>query len=186
MPFERHVLLAIHAHASPFLDAVFRFSHVLGTLPFCAILVLCMALLHARRGERRDALLWLLAGIGAGLVQATLKDVFERDRPLLWPRIGSWPQAFLWLRAGDPAIYSFPSGHALATAALFPLAAHSLARIRPKLARPAWIAAILLVLFVSFGRLYLGVHWPSDVLAGWLLGGTLAALAIRVRERAGR
>jgi undecaprenyl-diphosphatase len=161
---EAGILHAIHAHAGPVLDRLFLLSADLGTFWFCAPLVLAMAFWHLRRGETAEARLWILAGLSTFLVQEVLKLLAQRARPELWPRLVS------------PASYSFPSGHALSTATLFPLLAYDLTRARPRAVRVAALAvACALSLFVGFGRLYLGVHWPSDVLAGWAMGAAQAA-----------
>lgn len=172
MPFEQAFLLAIHSHATPFLDLVFRFSHQLGTFPFCAALVIGTALVFWANGDRREAQLWLLLGMSTAILQWGLKDIVGRTRPALWPRL-----------VGE-ASYSFPSGHALSSATFFPLLARAVARARAGAAPVAWGVAVLLAFYVGFGRLYLGLHWPTDVLAGWLMGATQTALAIRHRDRA--
>jgi undecaprenyl-diphosphatase len=167
---EARLLLAIHAVSSPALDALFRVSDWMGTPWLLAPMVLGLALVSLRKGQRGEAALWVAAGLSVLGLQEVLKGVVARPRPSLWPPI--------ILAQG----YSFPSGHALATAALYPLAARQWARTRASRARAAFVAAVLLVLFVGFGRLYLGVHWPTDVLAGWTLGSTLAILGVRLRR----
>lgn len=168
MPFEETLLLAIHARGGPILDALFRFSHELGTFPFCAFVVLSAAAWCWRHGRRRDAGLWLGIGVSTYVVQEGLKFLVARPRPGLWPPLV--PQSG----------YSFPSGHALAAATFYPLLAWTWARARPDEARAAWAVAILLASYIGFGRLYLGVHWPTDVAAGWALGAAQTALAMRL------
>lgn len=163
---EARLLLALHAHSSPTLDALFLASHYIGTLPFCVILVLAAALWHRNRGERMEARVWVALGASTYLLQEVLKVVVGRPRPRLWP----------WLVPASAA--AFPSGHAIAAATFYPLLAWSLSRVRPTLRPWLWAAAIVLAAFIGIGRLYLGVHWPSDVLGGWALGAAQTALGL--------
>lgn len=161
---EAALLLSIHGLSSPAFDALFRFSHELGTLRSCALLVLAVTAWHGLRGERREALAWLAVGLATLILFLSLKPAFARPRPELWPRL-----------VGDTG-FSFPSGHALASATFYPLLAWMTLRLR----RVAFaLMGVGLPLFIGFGRLYLGVHWPTDVLAGWALGAAQAAAAIR-------
>ena len=170
---ETRLLLGLHAHASPWLDQLFVLSHELGTLRACAVLVLGAVAFHLVRGERRLALLWLLVGLSTFALQSGLKAAFDRPRPALWPRLLSSPR--------DP---SFPSGHAVAAATFYPLAALLVGRRRPAWRRAAWATAVGLALWIGLGRLYLGVHWPSDVLGGWAVGALQVAVAARWLGRA--
>ncbi|MEU2390891.1 phosphatase PAP2 family protein [Streptomyces sp. NPDC007369] len=119
------------------------------------------------RGDRPRAMRVAAVTVAAAVVSQGMKAAVGRDRPL-------WPDPV------DAAHYAaFPSGHAMTAAAvcgmllwLLPPSAHK------AWARGAWVLASVSVLGVGFTRVYLGVHWPSDVLAGWLLGVALAALAI--------
>jgi undecaprenyl-diphosphatase len=164
---ETRFLLALHAYSSPWLDAAFRLSHDLGTLYWFAPLVALVVLFHRRRGERGAARLWLLLGLTTYLLQDGLKRLVARPRPQLWP----------WLVAVDP--HSFPSGHALASATFYPLLAYDLTRRHSAWVRAVAVgAAVLMGLWIGFGRLYLGVHWPTDVLAGWALGALQATVAV--------
>jgi len=165
---EADILLAIHAHATPLRDRLFILSHQLGTFWWLATLVLTMALWHVRRGRSHDGQVWVMTGISTVVIENVLKLVVARLRPELWPRLV------------PTATFSFPSGHALASATLYPLLAWDLTRTRPPAVRmAAMLAAVGLSLFTGFGRLYLGVHWPTDVAAGWALGALQAWLAIR-------
>jgi undecaprenyl-diphosphatase len=173
-PLEARLLLAIHAEASPLLDRLFLISHDLGTVLFFAPLVLGLAFWHLHRGEQRLAGLWGLVGLSTWALQEGLKQLVARPRPDLWPRL---------VEVGP---YSFPSGHALASATFFPLLAWDLTRASGLRAR--WLAvsaAALLSVSIGLGRLYLGVHWPSDVVVGWGIGSLqclAAARKLRLRE----
>jgi membrane-associated phospholipid phosphatase len=155
---ESTILLWIHRFATPALDGAFRFSNLFGLFPVCTAVVAAMVVRHMWRGERREALLWLMIGVGTAVVPEVIKHLVARPRPMLWPVI---------VHASG---LSFPSGHAVAGAAFYPLMGWDLLRRRAVLARVGYAIGAAFAVFVGVGRLYLGVHWPTDVLAGWLLG----------------
>jgi membrane-associated phospholipid phosphatase len=163
---EARILLWIHGLAGPALDQLFLFSNLFGLLPVCVIVVALMIAYHLLRKERREALLWLALGLATYAIPEVIKHVTARPRPALWETLI------------HPSGFAFPSGHAVASATFYPLLAWVLARGRGAAARIAYAIGALFALFVGFGRLYLGVHWPSDVLAGWALGVGQSALAI--------
>lgn len=162
---ETALLLWIHARAHPLLDALFVLSHELATRRFSIVLVVSVIVWHLLRRERRAALVWALLGMSVAAVESGLKPLFARARPQLWPRLV------------EPDGLAMPSGHALVSAAFYPLLACGVARLHPAGARVYRTLGLLLPLYIGLGRLYLGLHWPSDVLVGWLLGGALSALA---------
>jgi undecaprenyl-diphosphatase len=167
---EASLLLSIHGVSHPLLDAFFLVSHALGQRQVFVGLVLFCTLVHLARGDRRAAILWLVTGLATmGLLEA-LKLATGRERPQLWPRLV--PQG------GG----SFPSGHALASACLYTLLAAEGARRWRSSRFTLYSLAALGSLWLGLGRLYLGVHWPTDVLAGWLLGAILGVTAARTRE----
>ena len=164
---EEQLLLWLHAHASPVLDAGFKLSHVVGNPPVMVSLALLMTLCHVVRRERDLAWLWAGLGLSTVVIQYVLKYSVLRARPELWPRIVTQDG------------FSFPSGHALCAATLLPLLAISLGRMQPRWAWPALCASIVLAAWIGLGRLYLGVHWPSDVVAGWTIGILQTTAAVR-------
>jgi undecaprenyl-diphosphatase len=170
---EGDILLWIHTWTGPTADAAFWLSHQLADLRFCTVLVSLACLWHLWRGERAESLLWLVLGLTTLGLLESLKELLARPRPHLWP--GLIPQSG----------FAFPSGHALASATFYPLLAREVARRWPRARRLAWALAVGLALFIGVGRLYLGVHWPSDVLAGWALGAGQTALGLRLLEGRG-
>ena len=118
--------------------------------------------------------LWLAATCAlASLLQQTLKAAIDRPRPV-------------WHDPVDSASYAaFPSGHAMTATVVCGLLLWLLRRYDPGRAvwRTALTVGVVSVLGVGLTRVWLGVHWPSDVVGGWLLGAMLVALAVVVHQR---
>lgn len=136
-----------------------------------AIVVLGMATVAALGyllldGKRRVALLLLIATLGALGLSMLLKYSFDRPRPDLFPHAAMVYTA------------SFPSAHSMLAASTYLTLGALLARVQRRRTIKAYIlsCAVLLTLLVGISRVYLGVHWPSDVLAGWAAGAGWALL----------
>lgn len=144
----------------------------LGDPPMLVLVVLATAaVLVAARRHRLALAVVATTALGA-LTGTLLKQLFDRARPAIVPHL---------VEVGSP---SFPSGHAMQSAIIYltigtlVVRAEADARVR----RTVLALAIGLVLMIGASRVYLGVHWPSDVLAGWLVGATWAigaSLAMR-------
>ena len=147
----------LHSLASPGLTAFFRAITWLGSevflVPFGALVVWRLA----AAGRRHGAVLLVVAALGGEVLDQILKLSFHRGRPA--PYFGY----------ALPSTYSFPSGHAMVSACFFGvLAAVLTAGVRSRAARVAvWAVAAGLVLLIGLSRIYLGVHYPSDVAAGY-------------------
>ena len=115
-------------------------------------------------GERQAALFLTLSLVGGALVSSGLKALFSRPRPDL---VDHLDQTFT---------SSFPSAHAMvSTLAYLTLAVVGVRFLRRHWSRVFLLAmAVLLAFAIGASRVYLGVHWPSDVLAGWLAGAAWA------------
>ena len=136
----------------------------LGGGPFLTLLTIAAAgfLLAARK--RGMALFVVVAIAGGGLAANLLKWVFVRARPDLVPHLVSVDSA------------SFPSAHAMNSAVTFLTLGVLLSRSQKDRRVKAYLlgAALVLTLIVGFSRVYLGVHWPTDVIAGWAVGAAWA------------
>jgi membrane-associated phospholipid phosphatase len=159
------ILLWIHRHANNAFDVAALFAWLLGTMWFCLPLTVVVAGVHLRRREHREAVTSLVLGISAAVLTECLKGAVGRPRPTLWP----------WLLPTSG--YSFPSGHAVAGAALYPFLGWLALRSRNR-GGLGYALGFAVGAFIGVGRLYVGVHWPSDVLAGWILGLALSGGAI--------
>lgn len=154
---DERLRAALHAHASPgltrFMIGASRFGGPSWLVPIGVALALAF-LLH---GWPRGALLIVVTLSGAGLLNTMLKQSFARARP----------EAFFDYPL--PVSQSFPSGHAIFAASVFGgLAVLVSDRLSNRsLQVLVWITALALILLVGVSRVYLGVHYPSDVLAGY-------------------
>jgi len=103
---------------------------------------------------------------GGMIVSSLLKDIFQRPRPEIVPHVAY------------AASTSFPSGHSMMSAVTYLTLAALLARSQERKRLKAYflLLAALLTLMVGVSRVYLGVHWPTDVLAGWMAGAVWAML----------
>ncbi|WP_261665060.1 phosphatase PAP2 family protein [Deinococcus sp. Marseille-Q6407] len=154
--FETPWMLAAHERFSAQLDSLAVFLHFWGgTWVMAGLLLLLIAWAWTTLG-RRAALFTLLGPGSAVATGSVLKFTFDRPRPELWPRLVQEHSA------------SFPSGHATMSAAL---ATWLVLLLWPT--RWRWPAVVIGVLYagaMGFSRILLGVHYPTDVLAGWLTG----------------
>lgn len=135
-------------------------TFVLTAITFCAALYLWLT------GRQRVALLLVVAIGGGTLLSNVLKLGFDRARPDIVPH------------AMRVYTASFPSSHAMMSAITYLTLGALLARIHVTLRVKLFflILAIVLTVLIGVSRVYLGVHWPSDVLAGWCIGAAWACL----------
>jgi undecaprenyl-diphosphatase len=148
---------ALHDVASPPLTRIMVAASLYGGPGWLAPMGGVLAIAFLIRGWPRGAALVVVTMAGAGLLDALLKQAFARVRPAAF---FDYPL---------PVSHSFPSGHAFFAASFFGgLAVLVSGRVRSKLLHGLiWLIAIGLILLIGLSRIYLGVHYPSDVLAGY-------------------
>lgn len=152
---------------SDLLRALARGVTLLGHPVLLTVAALLLAVWLCLRGDRRLALYVLVARAGAGVLSAGLKQAVDRARPVFDEPIATALGA------------SFPSGHALGAAAFYATCA---VLLQPYTGRDRLLlaAAVLVAALVAVSRVLLGVHYPSDVAAGLLIGLGWAALCTAV------
>jgi membrane-associated phospholipid phosphatase len=155
--FDESIRFAVHGLASPPITAIVIAATELGSPAVLLPGTVIAAFVFLRLRRVRAAILLLVTMVGATLLNWLLKLLFQRTRPV----------PFFGLDA--PSSYSFPSGHALASFCFYgALAALITARLRSRWLRLAiWALAVLVIVAVGFTRIYLGVHYASDVIAGY-------------------
>lgn len=151
--WDTAILRTVHAHATPMLDAIMLFITRVGAPVALTPLIGIVLLILLTRDRRSDAGFVAVTVGGSALLNVGAKLLFQRARPMLWPTL-----------RGETD-YSFPSGHAMGSVAL---AGVLLALLW--MTRWRWFTLALgavVVALIGFSRIYLGAHYPSDILAGW-------------------
>lgn len=158
--FDNRVLEWFGAIRSPFLDRAMLEITSLGNAMVLFTMVGIASVFLWLTDHRYSAALLVIAVVGGDLLNDLLKAFYERPRPA----IIEWRT--------EVSSQSFPSGHAMASMIAYSSVAYLVGRLEsgPRLRAATWAIAILLILAVGTSRMYLGVHYPSDVVAGFMAG----------------
>lgn len=151
--FDQRLLQFAQSIHGPVLDAVFlwfsKVGYLWGVVPADIVLVMLLSLLR----RKREALFAGVALAGSGILNVAAKHYFGRARPSLWESLS------------PETTYSFPSGHAMGSMTLAVVLV--LLAWRTRWRGPVLALMSVFVVMVGLSRIYLGVHYPSDILAGW-------------------
>jgi len=183
LAFDRWLLLALRSTADPAVPvgpnwlraAMIELTALGGTSVLTLITVAATGYLLAARRASMAAFL-VLTVAGGAVASTLLKQLFARSRPDLVQHLVEVTSA------------SFPSGHAMNSAVTYLTLGVMLARTQnnPPIRIYLICLAVILTMTIGLSRVYLGVHWPSDVIAGWCVGGAwaiLCSLAARGLQR---
>lgn len=179
MHFDAILLSYIAHHRSDAIVTAMRDASMLGNVEFLAGMVLLGGLFLRRHTRSWVPLLLLTAsGLGAAALGITTKALVSRARP---------PEVWMAARASG---WAFPSNHATCATAVYGALGYLLAATRDSWSAriPIWTTTVVMSLLIGVSRVYLGVHWPTDVIGGWTLATVwlmtlLWALAPQTLER---
>jgi membrane-associated phospholipid phosphatase len=168
-------IVALRSDASPGLTTLMLAASLTANGKVAVPLAILLAALIFRFGSRSDGLLYVGACLGGEVLHLALKAVIRHHRP-----VGISP------KLTDAGWYSFPSGHTMLAVIIFGLAAFLLTRTSGRLVRAlALLVAGALVVLVAASRVYLGAHWPSDVVGAALAGTAWTAICLWWATRSG-
>ncbi|MBW4546668.1 MAG: phosphatase PAP2 family protein [Symplocastrum torsivum CPER-KK1] len=156
--FDKEILLTLKELHTPVLDKVMLGFTFLGEPVILLIVCLVIGTWLLTRGQRSQATILIIAAAGAIALNNLLKVLFGRARPMLWERVV------------DVGQYSFPSGHAMISMVIFGIIGYLVSSKFPLWRIGIISLTILLVTGIGLSRLYLGVHWPTDIVAGYAAG----------------
>lgn len=155
---DRVVAMAVHGIDTPALDVVMRAFTFLGSPAAVLPIALAVVLWAVKKKETRAAIALVIVMVMTEALNVMLKHTFERPRPTLFQEIGTLHS------------YSFPSGHAMAAFAIYGMLGVVASRLMPTHRRVLVVTLPFVIAMIGISRVYLGVHWPSDVLAGFAAG----------------
>ncbi|MFJ7753571.1 phosphatase PAP2 family protein [Peribacillus muralis] len=173
LKFDSEVISVVQGWESPILTGIMKFFTYIGSTGSIIILSLFILIfLYKVLKHRLELVLFIAVMAGSPLLNALVKLCFQRTRPDLHRLI-------------EIGGYSFPSGHAMNAMSLYGILTFLLWRhIKVKWGRMLLIVmSTLMILTIGISRIYLGVHYPSDIIAGYLAGGFWIAMSIWFFQR---
>jgi undecaprenyl-diphosphatase len=166
--FDNSIIAWVQGFESPALTTIMKFFTFIGSTSCVAVLaIIIMVYLYKVLHHRKELILFLAVVIGTPLLNLLLKYSFQRERPTIHRLI-------------EQTGYSFPSGHSMEAFAFYGVVSFLLWRhISTRPGRSLLIIfSIFMILAIGISRIYLGVHYPSDVLGGYFISGFWLALTI--------
>lgn len=171
--FDKIVIASVQRWESPSLTFIMKlFTTIGGGLPLILLMITVMVILHTFLGHRKELIFLAVVMLGSTLINWGLKTLFHRVRPDFHRLI-------------EVAGYSFPSGHSMAAFSFYGALAYLIwSHIPSLLGRSSVIILSSLFVFaIGTSRIYLGVHYPSDVIAGYFVSGCWLILTIMLYDK---
>lgn len=157
--FDVSIMDYIHSRTTDNGVSFMKFVSLFGSVYIFGIVGLAIFIFLINNKKRRSARLVLLSIVGSYASNAILKTIIARTRPL----------KYMLVEQGG---FSFPSGHSMVSMSFYTTITYLLLErvIDKKLRSIIWIGNFAIIGMIGFSRLYLGVHWPTDILFGYLIG----------------
>ena len=158
---DKTLMLLVERLHSPLLDWVMRGASIIGGTVVVTLICLILGAIFWRRKQRVYFTALAITAIGGTGLNLLIKQLFDRQRPQLWQ-----------ITTGEPNTSSFPSGHAMLSLVIYGFICYLLARHFRRWRW--WIVSLIigLIVLIGFSRVYLGVHWFTDIIAGQAAGLT--------------
>jgi undecaprenyl-diphosphatase len=168
---DRQILLAIVSIRNPLLTVIFKTITIAANIEFFLMLMPLLILLFLYKGLIYHIAFLLFALLGSSVLNHLFKIFFVRIRPINF---------FMLAETG----YSFPSAHAMVSLCFYGMLAFIIIQFSEKKAAFVIIPAFaLLIVLIGFSRLYLGLHWPSDIIGGYAAGSVWLIVCISLFNR---
>ncbi|MGC4377872.1 phosphatase PAP2 family protein [Fictibacillus sp. Mic-4] len=170
--FDHAIIKEVRSFHSPALDKLMIAVTELGsTITISILLLIGMAWLWFKRKNSWGMLFFFIVVAGGGLLNLLLKNTFQRARPTVNQMV-------------EVTGFSFPSGHAMGNFIFYGYLGYLIVRSKRKaLSKMVWtVVFAAIVLLIGVSRIYLGVHYPSDILAGFTAGAVWLLLCIAALE----
>lgn len=156
--FDTSWLYWLHGYANPSLDAVMLTITQLADARVVIVIVAVTLGILWWQHHREEAKFFALACLGALILNTGLKLFFTKPRPHLFPSLIA------------ETSFSFPSGHALGSFVMYGFLAYLLSAHFPKFSKLIYTLAVLTIALIGLSRMYIGVHWPTDIIGGYGIG----------------
>nr|WP_019506641.1 phosphatase PAP2 family protein [Pleurocapsa sp. PCC 7319] len=156
--FDKTILLWIHSFANPTLDGIMHFITRLNDPSTVTVIAFVTLGILLWRRYYSEAQIFIIDCLGGVVLSYGLKSVFGKVRPDLWQS------------AIEDLSYSYPSGHALGSTVLYGFIAYLIATRYPQFSLLIYAVVVCLIGAIGLSRLYLGVHWPTDIIGGYGIG----------------
>jgi membrane-associated phospholipid phosphatase len=156
--FDRSFLLWLHQFANPQLDRVMLFFTSLGNPPTAVTIFLMTISWLLLKRRSADGMRFTIACAGGVVINQEMKLFFAKPRPELWPRLVT------------DLTFSFPSGHAVGSIVVYGFIAYILAKELQQYKAYIYAIASTIIISIGLSRLYLGMHYPTDIIAGYGVG----------------
>lgn len=155
---DKNVELAVHKLDSTPADLVAAAASFIGSNMVLAPVIVALVVFAALRKQRVIAIVVAVDALAVIIGNQLLKNLFDRPRPQLFDKIPL------------PTDYSFPSGHSMSAVGVWGVIFTALIALFPQHRRAFLISGFTLIPLIGLSRIYFGVHWPFDVLGGFLAG----------------
>lgn len=167
--FDKSIIEYIHNKTTPLGISIMKKVTYFGSAYFFIPAGLVIFLIMMKKKNIYGVILLILSTLGSFGLNFIMKSIFIRVRPLKY---------FLIEQGG----YSFPSGHAMVSMTFYTTMIYLIlkSKSRKKTKRILWIVNFIVISLIGFSRVYLGVHWPTDVLGGYLSGYLFYRFVIRI------